>query len=68
MDEVFQLLDRKIIKENNVNEFYEVTFQEIINKNQDWNSIYSVDVSMYECIEIDTVEDYNKAKNLNLQF
>lgn len=61
--ELFKILDRKILKENNVNEFYEKTFEEIIEKGDKRNSIYCVDVSEYECIEIDTVEDYYKAKN-----
>lgn len=62
-DEIFKILDRKILKENNVNEFYEKTFEEIIERNNPRNSIYSVDVSEYECVEIDTVEDYNKAQD-----
>ena len=61
--EIFEILDRKILKENNVNEFYEKTFEEIISRNDVRNSIYCVDVSEYECIEIDTVEDYYKAQN-----
>lgn len=61
--EIFEILDRKILKENNVNEFYEKTFEEIIARNDERNSIYCVDVSEYECTEIDTVEDYYKAQN-----
>lgn len=62
--ELFAILDRKILKESNVNEFYEASFQEIIDGNDARNSIYSVDVSEYECMEIDTVEDYRHAFNL----
>lgn len=62
-DEIFKILDRKVLKENNVNEFYEKTFEEIIARNDPRNSIYSVDVSEFECVEIDTVEDYHKAQN-----
>jgi choline kinase len=62
-NEIFKILDRKVLKENNVNEFYEKTFEEIIERNDPRNSIYSVDVSEYECVEIDTVEDYHKAQN-----
>ncbi len=69
--EIFSILDRKVLKENNVNEFYEKTFEEIIGRNDPRNSIYSVDVSEYECVEIDTVEDYHKAqtefKNKNIE-
>jgi choline kinase len=64
LKDLFEILDRKIVKENNVNEFYEASFQEIIDKNEIRNSIYSVDVSEYECMEIDTVDDYNHAFKL----
>lgn len=64
LKELFGILDRKILKENNVNEFYEASFQEIIDKNELRNSIFSVDVSDYDCMEIDTVDDYNYASNL----
>ncbi len=62
--EIFKILDRKILRENNVNEFYEKTFEEIIERNDPGNSIYCVDVSEYECMEIDTVEDYFKAQKI----
>lgn len=62
--DLFAILDRKILRENNVNEFYEASFQEIIDGNDARNSIYSVDVSDYECMEIDTIEDYRQAFNL----
>jgi len=64
LKDLFEILDRKIIKENNVNEFYETSFQEIVDKNDSRNSLYSIDVSDYECMEIDTIEDYNFAFNL----
>jgi choline kinase len=54
------VLNRKISRENNVNEFYEVSFQELINEG---NSLYAVDVSEYRSMEIDTPEDLNRAKN-----
>jgi choline kinase len=62
--ELYNILDRKIVKENNVNEFYEASFQEIIDRGEQRNSLYSVDVSDFDCMEIDTVEDYNNAYNL----
>jgi choline kinase len=65
LKELFNILNRKIVKEKNINEFYEVSFQEIINKNDSRNSLYGVDVSDYECMEIDTVEDYKYAFNLH---
>jgi choline kinase len=64
MRELFAILDRKIVKENNVNEFYEVSFQEIIDNNNEKNSIFSIDVSDYKCIEIDTLEDYKNAQKI----
>lgn len=64
LKDLFAILDRKIVKENNVNEFYEASFQEIIDKNDSRNSIYSLDVSDFECMEIDTIEDYKNASNL----
>ena len=66
LNELFVILDRKITKENNVNEFYEASFQEVIDKNEENTSVYSVDISEYKCMEIDTVDDYNKAQNLNI--
>lgn len=62
--EMYKVLDRKILDENNVNEFYEVTFQELIDRNNDLLNMYAVDVSEYECLEIDTIEDFQKAKIL----
>ncbi|MFA7360427.1 MAG: phosphocholine cytidylyltransferase family protein [Candidatus Kapaibacterium sp.] len=62
-NEIFKILDRKVLKDNNVNEFYEKTFEDIIERNDPRNSIYSVDVSEYESVEIDTVDDYKKAQN-----
>jgi choline kinase len=64
LKDLYNILDRKIVKENNVNEFYEASFQEIIEKNDLRNSIFSIDVSDYDCMEIDTVDDYNYASNL----
>lgn len=62
LNEMFKILDRKILSENNVNEFYETTFQEIINMNDDKLNMYGVDISEFECMEVDTIEDYEKAK------
>jgi choline kinase len=70
MDELYKVLDRKIINERNVNEFYEKSFEEVIqsknNAKNERNSIYAIDVSHYKCMEIDTVEDYERAKNMNI--
>ena len=53
------VLDRKIVKENNVNEFYESSFQELYDEG---NAMYAVDVSEYKCMEIDFPEDLEKAE------
>jgi len=66
MKELFVVLVRKILKEQNVNEFYEVSFQEIIDRSDKENSIYSVDISEFKCMEIDTIEDYKNAQNFKL--
>jgi choline kinase len=69
MKQLFAILDRKIMQENIVNEFYEASFQEVISKDDltntdvtSRNSIYSVDVSEFACMEIDTVQDYENAQ------
>jgi choline kinase len=53
-----EILNRKIVKEQNVNEFYEVSFQELIEMG---NGIFAVDVSEYMSMEIDTPADLEKA-------
>lgn len=52
------VLDRKITRENNVNEFYEASFQELIEKG---NGIFAVNVSEYKSMEIDTPADLDRA-------
>ncbi|MGH2575120.1 MAG: sugar phosphate nucleotidyltransferase [Ignavibacteria bacterium] len=56
--ELGEVLERKVVKENSVNEFYETSFQELIDKG---NSMYAVDVSEYKSMEIDTPEDLKRA-------
>ena len=51
-------MDRKIVNEQNVNEFYEVSFQELI---EGGNGIFAVDVSEYRSMEIDTPADFERA-------
>jgi choline kinase len=66
LPELFSIIEYKITIEKKVNQFYEVAFQELINNNYE---IYTVDISEYFCMEIDTVEDlivagelYNKGR------
>jgi choline kinase len=54
-----EVLERKIVTENNVNEFYEASFQELYDKG---NAMFAVDVSEYKCMEIDFPEDLEKAE------
>jgi choline kinase len=53
-----EVLDRKITRENNVNEFYEASFQELIDEG---NGIFAVNVSEYKSMEIDTPADLDRA-------
>jgi choline kinase len=55
-----EVLERKIVKEQNVNEFYEVSFQELIDKG---NGIFAIDVSEYRSMEIDTPSDLERASS-----
>lgn len=53
------ILERKIVKEKNVNEFYEKSFQELYNEG---NAMYAIDVSEYKSMEIDFPEDLHRAQ------
>ncbi len=57
---LFRILDRKMLRDQAVNEFYETAFQEIIDGG---GEIFAVDVGAYKAIEIDTVEDIQAAEN-----
>jgi choline kinase len=59
LGELFIILDRKVISEKKVNQFYEAAFQELSE-----NDIYIVDTSEYFCMEIDTEEDLTTAGEL----
>lgn len=62
MKELYAILNFKIIEQKIVNEFYETSFQEMIDRGSERNNIYAADVSRFMCMEIDTIEDYNKAQ------
>jgi choline kinase len=55
-----EVLERKIVKENNVNEFYEKSFQELIDSG---NAMYAIDVSEYKSMEIDFPGDLKRAED-----
>lgn len=53
------ILERKIVHENNVNEFYEKSFQELYDSG---NAMHAIDVSEYKSMEIDFPEDLERAQ------
>ncbi len=56
---LFEVLDRKIRREQNVNQFYEAAFQELIDSGQ---TVVAVDVGALPCMEIDTADDLETAR------
>jgi len=58
-EKLCEVLERKIVAEDNVNEFYEKSFQELYDRG---NAMYAVDVSEYKSIEIDFPEDLLRAE------
>lgn len=55
---LFNILDKKILNENQVNIFYEAAFQDAINEGE---KIYAVDIGKLKCIELDFAEDIERA-------
>ncbi len=58
--ELLKIIERRIFEEGLENEFYEAAFQEAIDNGAD---LYAVDIKDYRCVEIDTVEDIDHARN-----
>ena len=58
---LFRILDRRIRVEKRINEFYEASFQQMID---DGVRIHAVDVGSHRSIEIDTAEDLYTAEAL----
>lgn len=56
---LFQLLDKMILEEDQINIFYEAAFQRLIDSDE---KIYTEDVGNLKCIELDTPEDLQKAE------
>ena len=56
---LFTVLDRKILLEKSVNQFYEAAFQEVIDGGE---TIVAVNVGDLPCMEIDTAEDLETAR------
>ena len=60
LDYLFQILDRRILIDNAVDDFYEVAFQEAIDNDK---KVFAIDVADYRCIEIDVIEDIEIAES-----
>ncbi len=58
---LFTTLEKRIRTENRVNEFYEASFQEMIDSGL---TMYAVDAGAYRSIEIDTAEDLHAAESI----
>lgn len=65
VEQLFQILDRKILKENHVKIFYEAAFQDAINSGE---KIFAVDIGDLKCIELDFAEDIERAEREVIQF
>jgi choline kinase len=59
VESLFKVIERKILVENNVNQFYEAAFQEIIDRG---GEIYALDIGSLLATEIDTLEDMREAE------
>jgi choline kinase len=64
LKKLFTILDRKIIVDKTVNQFYEAAFEELVQKGSD---IFVVDTTEYACMEIDTAADLEAAGTLLLK-
>ncbi len=65
VEALFRILDRMILVENRVSIFYEAAFQGAIDGGA---KLAAVDVGAHRCIEIDTAEDLERARNDVLPF
>ena len=61
LTELYFILDRKVVTEKEVNQFYEAAFKELSD-----NNLFIVDTTEYFCMEIDTEEDLKIAEGLSL--
>jgi len=58
---LFDTLDRRMLQENRTGEWYEATFVELIERGE---SIHPVDLGDFRCMEVDTLEDLSRAREL----
>ena len=61
---LFSTLERRMVSLGIVNEFYEASFQELLDKGE---TLSIVDTQSYKCMEVDTVEDLEEAKRSIIQ-
>ena len=59
LKELFTIIERKVVAEKKVNQFYEAAFQELADKGA---NIFTVDTTDYICMEIDTAADLEPAR------
>ena len=64
-NKLFEILDKKILDEKRINIFYEAAFQEAIDEGE---KIYAVDIGKLKCIELDFVEDIERANEEVIQY
>jgi choline kinase len=58
---LFEVLSRRVFEEKRENEFYEASFQEVVDTG---TPIFAVDTRHLPCIEIDTLEDLCEAREM----
>jgi choline kinase len=56
---LYDIIERRVFKEGHEEEFYEASFQQLI---ESGTELYAVDVGDLPCIEIDTLEDLESAR------
>lgn len=56
---LFEILEDRVMRGGYVSEFYEASFQQLIDEG---TAIVAVDTGSAECIEIDTIEDFARAE------
>ncbi len=61
VEKLFHILDKMIIEEDKVNIFYEAAFQFAIDSGA---KLFPVNVGNYNCMEIDTADDFESAAKL----
>lgn len=59
LSDLFRIIEKKVIEEKKVNQFYEAAFEEL-------SDLYTVDTTEFFCMEIDTAEDLAAAGGLVL--